>query len=183
MEIEGFGNIIDMIYIVKRMYDLGRFELVKENFYDELSYDTYYENMYNVIENVFERYHCRCSEWRNTELHIISDPLFVSFYKLAGEYGKHHGIPDKKNRFIHDAEEKARDLFSFSYCLDFSLIGHTHPTRPFQSKLGLFISLDDYVDLTELAHGLIELYEWFTEQVTALKKLLADDILKEVMAA
>jgi hypothetical protein len=107
----------------------------------------------------------------------------VNFYRLAGEYGERNGVPDRKNRYIHAAEEKARSLFGFSYCLDWDLIGYTNQTRPFQSKLGLFISQDDYVDLTELAHSLIELYEWFTEQVTALKKLLADDILEEAMAA
>jgi len=50
---------------------------------------------------------------------------------------------------------------------------HTEPKRPFHSRLGLFLSQEDYVDLGRLAYGLIEIYEWFANMCVELSNLLA----------
>ena len=39
MEIEGFDEIINTIYIAKKLHDIGKYDLVNENFFDVLCYD------------------------------------------------------------------------------------------------------------------------------------------------
>lgn len=143
-----------------------------ENFYDEICLDAYFENMYRLIPELFEYSYSRYSEYRGIEFVVLSDPVIVDFYTLAGEYGRKHNIPDETNPYISEAEEQARSHLGFSYCLDWRLKGHTEPKRPFHSRLALFIYQDDWVDLGCLAYGLIELYEWFSDSCAQLRKIL-----------
>ena len=46
MVIDGFDEILNTLYIAKRLYDMGRYEVVEANFFDIVDYDVYYENMY-----------------------------------------------------------------------------------------------------------------------------------------
>lgn len=183
MAIEGFDEMLTTIYIAKQLYDMGKYRLAEASFSDTLHYDFYYENMYGLIENLFEHHYCRYFENRYMELHVLSDPVMVDFYTLAGEYGRRNGVPDEANPYIKAAEQQARKHFNFSYCLDWMLIGHTKPRRPFHSRLGLFIYQDDYVDFGLLAYQLIELYGWFSDQRAILNGLLADNSCGEAMAA
>jgi hypothetical protein len=177
MAIEAFRSVTDMLYIAKWLYNMGKYELVKQNFFDVLDYDVYYENLYGLIGDIFERHYCKYSEGRNVELHVSSDPVMADFYILAGEYGQRVGIPDYMNPYIIAAEEKARRLFSFSYCLDWSLKGYTKPNREFHSRLGLLLYQDDYIDLSQLVYGLVGLYSWFAEQRDLLKNLLSEEAI------
>jgi hypothetical protein len=180
MAIEGFSEIVSIVYIAKRLFDMGRYELVENSFFSAIDYDVYYENMYSLIGNIFEKHNCICSERRYAEYHILSDPVIADFYILAGEYGRHNGIPDEANPYILAAKQQARLQLNFSYCLDWSLVGHTKPRRKFHSRLRLEIPQDDYVDLGTLAHRLIELYDWFSKKCAELNNLLAGE---EAMAA
>ncbi len=174
MEIEGLDEILNTVYIAKKLYDMDRYYLVKENFFDYLCYETYYESMYGLIPSLFEHCEIKYYEDRNLELLVLSDPVIVEFYKLAGEYGKRNNIPDHENLYISEAERQVRLQLDFSYCLDWKLMGYTEPKRKFHSRLGLFISQDDWVDLGCLAYGLIEIYEWFSDSCVDLKKILYD---------
>ncbi len=190
MEIEGFDEILNTVYIAKKLYDMDKFYLVKENFFDCLCYETYYESMYGLIPSLFEHCRSRYYEDRNLELHVLSAPVIEDFYKLAGEYGKRNNIPDEQNSYIKEAERQVRSQLNFSYCLDWKLMGHTEPKRKFHSRLGIFIYLDDWVDLGCLAFGLIEIYEWFEEACDELrdrlngrKPVIPKSVEKEALAA
>jgi len=161
--IDGFCELFNIVYIAKKLYDMGKYKLVTESFFDSLDYDVYYENMYGLIENLFEHHNARCYEHKCLEVHVLSDPVIVDFYKLAGEYGRIHNITDDANPFIKEAERQVQRQLGFSYCLDWMLMGHTEPKRQYHSRLGLLISQEDYVDLGCLAYGLIEIYEWFAD--------------------
>ncbi len=190
MTVDGFNEIFNTVYIAKKLFDLGKYDLVKSNFFDEVDYDSYYENMYGLIPNLFEHHSLRYYEHRDFELHILSDPVIVDFYKLAGQYGKRNNISDTSNSYIKEAEQIIRRELNFSYCLDWKLEGHTEPQRPYHSRIGLLIYHDDYVDLACLVDGLIEIYEWFSDTCTRLRDLLDDtmgglqiSLSDEVMAA
>ena len=88
MVIDGFDEILNTLYIAKRLYDMGRYEVAETNFFDTVDYDVYYENMYGLIENIFESYYCQYYERHGMEIHVLSDPVIVDFCLLAGEYGK-----------------------------------------------------------------------------------------------
>lgn len=175
MAVEGFDEIFNTIYIAKKLCDMGKYELVTESFFDGIDLDMYYENMYELISNLFTYYGGRYCENRCVELHVLSDPVIVDFYTLAGEYGRRHKIPDKDNSYIKAAEQEVHRQLDFSYCLDWILMGHTEPKRPFHSRLGLLIYQDDWVDLGCLAYGLIEIYDWFSDACSRLKDVLREN--------
>ena len=169
MVIDGFDEILNTLYIAKRLYDMGRYEVAETNFFDTVDYDVYYENMYGLIENIFESYYCQYYERHGMEIHVLSDPVIVDFCLLAGEYGKAHKIPDGQNPYIQEARQEIGRHLNFSYCLDWRFMVHTEPKRPFHSRIGIFIYQDDYVDLGWLAYGLVEIYEWFSDACMRLR--------------
>ena len=172
MEIEGFAEIFNTIYIAKKLYDMDKYDLVERNFYDVPCLDAYYESMYALIPDLFEYCYGRYSERRGFELVVLSAPVIVDFYTLAGEYGRKHKVSDDANPYISEAEEQVRRWLDFSYCLDWKLEGHTEPKRPFHSRLALFLYQDDWVDVGCLAYGLIEIYEWFSDACVRLRDAL-----------
>lgn len=172
MSVEGFDEIFNTVYIAKSLYDMGKYELVKDSFYDEIDFDVYYENMLYLIENIFELHRCRYSDRNCFELHIMSDPVIEDFYILAGEYGKRNNIANENNPYIKEAEQQVRIHLDFSYCVDWRLVGHTEPKRKFHSRLAVFIYQDDWVDLGCLAFALIEIYQWFSDACIRLREIL-----------
>ena len=173
MSIEGADEIFDIIYIAKRLFDIGKYELVNASFSDLVEHDIYYENMLGLIENIFEHYKCHYYENRYMEIHVVSDPVIVDFYILAGRYGKRNNIADVDNPYIKEAEQIVINNLNISHCLDWMLMGYTEPKRPFHSRLGLFISYDcDCLDFGTLACKLIEIYEWFANRCVELSNLL-----------
>lgn len=182
MSVEGFDEIFNTVYIAKSLYDMNRYALVKDSFYDEISFDTYIESMLSLIENLFEYHHCRYSDRNGYELHIISDSVIEDFYELAGEYGRRNDISDENNYYIKQAEQQVRIQLDFSYCIDWRLVGYTKTKRKYHSRLAVFIYQDDWVDLGCLAYALIEIYCWFSEACVNLRKIL-NDLGKEEKAA
>ena len=179
MAIEGFDELFNIIYIAKKLYDMDKYEIVKESFFDTLDLDMYFEDMYSMIPNLFAYHDCRYYENKMLELHILSDPVIEDFFILAGQYGKRHYISDNENPYIKEAHNQAHSWLNFSYCLDWMLMGHIEPKRKFHSRLGLFISQEDWVDLGCLVYGLVEIYEWFSEQCVILNDLLNDSKLAD----
>lgn len=172
MVIDGFDEILNTLYIAKRLYDMGRYEVAEANFFDMVDYDVYYENMYGLIENIFESHCCQYYERYGMEIHVLSDPVIVVFCILAGEYGKANKIPDEQNPYIHEARQEIGRHLNFSYCLDWRLMVHTEPKRSFHSRIGVLIYPDDYVDLGWLAYGLVEIYGWFSDACMQLRDIL-----------
>jgi hypothetical protein len=191
MAVDGFNEIFNLIYIAKKLYDMRKYELVTESFFDVVEYDTYYEGMYGLMASIFEHHDCRFYENQYLDLHILSDKVIVDFYVLAGKYGKRNNIPDADNPYIKEAEQEVFDNLNISHCLDWKLMGHTEPRRPFHSRLGLFISQDcGCLDLGVLCYRLIEIYEWFADSCVELCNILDDtmgglqiSLLEEAMAA
>ena len=172
MAIDGFVEIFNTIYIAKKLYDMEKYDLVTRNFYDVPCIDAYYENMYALIPDLFEYCYGRYFEYRGIELLVLSDPVIVDFYTLAGGYGRKQNISDDANPYISEAEEQVRKWLNFSYCLDWRLKGYTEPKRSFHSRLTLFIYQDDWVDMGCITYGLIEIYQWFSDACARLRDVL-----------
>jgi hypothetical protein len=167
---EEFNEIVDMVYVAKRLFDIGKYKLVQESFSDVLDYDNYYCGMYELVNNLFEYSTCNFYEQRNFELHVLSCPAMVDFYVLAGEYGKLHGIPDSENSYIINASDEVDRQLNISHCLDWKLMAHTKPARPFHSRIGIFISHDcGCCDIGTVTHRLINIYEWYEDYCVALR--------------
>jgi hypothetical protein len=171
-----------VVYIAKRLYALNKYEIVTENFFDVLEYDVYYENMHGLLQNIFAHYDCRYYEYHGLDLHILSDPVIVDFYILAGKYGRGNNIPEADNSYIKAAQQEVRDNLNISHCLDWKLMGHTELKRKYHSRLGLFISYEcDCLDLGVLTYRLIEIYEWFADKCVELCNILGEDAVGQLM--
>lgn len=174
MEIDGFRELLDMVYIAKTLHDMGKFELVTKSFGDTLEYDNYYNDIYDLIGNLFEHIDVKHYEHRNLELNVLSDNVIVDFYTLAGEYGKLNGVSDSDNGYIKSAQDEVNIQLDICHCLDWILAAHTEPKRPFHSRLGLIISHDcGCLDRGVLALRLIEIHKWFEEQCNELREKIA----------
>ena len=44
-EFEGFDVILNGLRLAKALYDIGRFDIVENHFFDELHWDDYYHNI------------------------------------------------------------------------------------------------------------------------------------------
>ena len=62
MAVDGFNEILNTVYIAKKLHGMGKYELVTDSFFDSLDYDVYFENMCTLIPNLFEYHliHCLC---------------------------------------------------------------------------------------------------------------------------
>ncbi|MBD5114611.1 MAG: hypothetical protein HDT46_05315 [Ruminococcaceae bacterium] len=185
MAIEGFEEIFNTIYIAKKLYDIGKYDLVKGCFYDTIECDTYYENMFYLLENLFEHQYCHFSDRRAIELRVISDQVIANFYLLAGEHGERHNIADENNFYIKEAEKIINDNLNYTYSVECKIMWYTDPKRKHRTRLGMFIYQDDWFDYGGLVYALIEVYEWFSNRCADLRKLLSDEEFagKEVIAA
>ncbi len=185
MAIDRFDEILNTICIAKKLYDIGKYEIVEKSFCDVLDQDTYYENIYELMYHLFEYYCYQYYEKYCSELHILSDKNIVNFYILAGEYGKKYHICEEYNPYMKQAEEYVRKQLNFCYCIDWTIMVHTEPKRPFHSRIALLIYQYDWVDLYCLAYRLIEIYKWFSDACICLKNILNDTqyIREEVIAA
>ena len=76
MVIDGF-EILNTLYIAKRLYDMGRYEVAEANFFDTVDYDVYYENMYGLIENIFENCYGQYYEKHGMEILIKTVHLSI----------------------------------------------------------------------------------------------------------
>lgn len=173
MVIEGFDEICNTVSIAKKLFDMGKYELVETCFFDVVDFDTYFEDMYLLMEKLFGWYNSWYYGRQNVEVYVMSDPVLADFYILSGEYGRRHQIADENNAYILEAQNQVDSCLNLSYCIDWKLMGHTHPKRPFQSRLAVFLYPEDWgVDLGCLVYALIEIYEWFSDACIRLRNLL-----------
>ena len=168
-EIEGFTEIISIIGIAKLLHDIGRFDIVKERFIDTLSYDTWTEDMWEVITSVFSGFDCGCDG--ETEILIITDDLITDYFIRAWEYGKKTDTPPGKNPYVIEAENEARQCLNYSYNMDCKLLGYTKTKRAARkSKLVICTCAPEFCEFDCLAYGLVHLYEWFKDRRASFAK-------------
>lgn len=181
-----FGTVINLLYLTKLLLDIGKQEIV-DSFINsviacdgEIDYDTYYEAGLNSSDEVFELTKRYYNEDKCVSAVIMCDAVITDFYKLAGEYGKQHGIQSADNPYIRAAEQAANRRFSFSYNLYWQLKGCETPKYTNQSKLVLVTYEDDYPDVVGVAIGVAAMYQFFSDKCEELRKLL---VTEEAIAA
>jgi hypothetical protein len=167
--IDGLKEFFNTIYIAKKLYDMGKYGLVKLSFCDIWDFDMYYQDMYDLIDNLFEYHSCQYYENKYFELHVLSDPVIVDFFVLAGKYGKRNDIPEDDNPYIKEAKQEVSDNLGFSYSLDYRLMFYTEPNRPYHSRIGVILYEGDYIDIGFLANRLLDIYEWFEDKCEELR--------------
>lgn len=178
MEIEGFNEIISTITLAKELHDIGRYDIVQKQFFDTISYDSYYENMLGAIVSIFSGFYSDYNDEKETEHMIFTDDVISEYYCLAYEYGRKNKIPHEDNPFVKEAQFEARRWLNFCYTMDWSLLGYTKTRRAARkSKLIILTCAYEFCEHDHLAYGLIRLYKWFSDKCVEYKSC------QEVVAA
>jgi hypothetical protein len=173
MEIEEYGSIIDTVILAKELHDMDRYDIVQKQFFDTLSYDSFYENIYGVISSVFGGFYNKYDDYDDTDRMIFSDDIISRYYEMAWEYGCSHNVRHDENPFVTEAVDEARRWLSFCYSTDWKLLGHTKTRRTAkQSKLMVYVSPCDCDCHYKLAYGLLQLYRFFADKYVEYSNVL-----------
>jgi hypothetical protein len=197
IEIEGFDAIISTLTLAKNLYDIDRFDIVKEQFFDILSYESYLENIVGAITSIFSGYYNDYDDDDDddAEVMIFTDEYIGRYFEMAWEYGRSNNVRHEDNPYVTEAESQVRRWLTFCLSMGFKLLGYTKTKKAArQSKLIVYLSVCDCDCHTKLAYGLIQLYQFFREKciefdkrTTALTALTTAPIVninrKEAMAA
>ena len=171
MEIEGFDEIIGIIKLAKELHDIGRFDIVKEQFFETLSWDSYYENILGAISSVFSEYYSDYDDETETEYMIFEDDVIGGYYEMAWEYGRNHKVSHDENPYVIEAKNEISNRLSFCYSMDWKLLGYTKTKKTAkQSKLIVYVGSCECDCHTHLAYSLARLYKWFSDKVAEFEK-------------
>lgn len=170
MEIEGFNEIISTITLAKELHSIGRYDIVQKQFFDTVSWDSYFENMLGAIMSVFSGFYSNYDDGNETERMIFTDYVISDYFNLAYEYGRKYKIPHAKNPFVIEAESEARRCLNFCYTMDWALLSYTKTKRAARkSKLIILTCAYEFAEHDYLAYGLLKLYTWFADKCTEFK--------------
>ena len=176
MGVENFGCIIATLLLVKALYDIGRQDVVKNHFSDELAMDDYYHNVHSAISYIFfdcEFDYCDADE---TEQMIFKDDVISKYFVYAWEYGKQNNIPYAQNVYVTQARDEAADCLTGCYSVGYKLSAYVRSKNAAkQSKLIVWIcnggcSCDHHMSV---ALALVHLYSWFKEKCTEFETMNA----------
>ena len=171
MEIERYREVISAIEIAKEIHDMGRQNLIKSCFFDEICYDYYYENMLGVIDSVFAHCYHDYDEDYECEAHIFSDELISNYYIMAYEHGRKHKLTHDTNPYVTAAKNEVSRRFSYCYSLDWALLGYTkRKSTARQSKLIVRFGICECCGFDRLAYGLLQVYKWFAGECAKIEK-------------
>jgi hypothetical protein len=175
MEIEGFDAILSTLSLAKDLYDIDRFDIVQRQFYNELCWDGYYENIVGVISSIFSGFDCIYDEESGSELMFFEDDVISEYFILVWEYGKLHKLPYNQNPYVDQAQNEVRRWLNFSNCVSWKLLAYTRTKKTAkQSKLLVRIYNCNCNAQEGVAHGLIQIYAWFANKCDEFKALMVE---------
>ena len=165
-EIEGFDSIISTLTLAKSLHDIDRFDIVKNQFFDVLCYDSYYENMLSTISEIFSGYESNYDECDYSEIMSFEDEVISTYFVNAWEFGKKHNLHYNHNPFASFARDEVRKWLHVSSCSSWKLSAYIRSKKS-AKKSRIFV----YIDTTcgcnayeNIAYGLVQLYAWFVEK-------------------
>ena len=173
-EIEGFESIISSITLAKELYDINRID-VMEHFSDELSWDSYYENIWGVMSHIFAGYYGDYNEESEIDMMWFTDDVISNYFVHAWEYGKHHNLHFSQNPYVSKAQNEVTRWFNISCCVDWKLLSYIH-TKKAAQKSKLFIysytGCGGCSSHEKIAYGLIQIYIWFKNMCDSFNTLM-----------
>jgi len=174
MEIEGFDAIISSLSLAKELHDIGRFDIVEQQFYDSLCWDSYFQNMFGAISSIFSKFEGDYAEDNETEIMSFEDDVISNYFVLAWEYGKTNNLHYSENPYVSEAQRETQRWFNSSCCVAWKLLAYIRTKKSArQSRLLIHIynGCGGCPTHENVAYGLIQLYTWFTNKCAELEAL------------
>ena len=174
MQIEGYEGMIGSVILAKELHDIGRFDMVQSGFFDTLSWDSGFQNMYSVITDIFSGYYSDYDDGNEFEVMVFTDDYISRYFEIAHEYGRSHNVSHDSNPYVIEANREAERWLTFCFSIGFKLLGYTKTRKTAkQSKLVVY-SGDCTCDCHgSLARALIELYKFFRDKCVDFDKKMA----------
>ena len=175
MEIEGFEHIISSLVLAKELHDIDRFDIVEQQFFDMLCWDSYYENILGVISSIFSSFQCEYAENDEAELMGFEDDVISNYFVYAWEYGMLNKLHYNKNPYVTLAQNEVQRWLNCNSCVDWKLLAYIRTKKSAQqSRLLVRIYTSCGCNAQEnIAYGLIKLYAWFRDKCAEFKVLEA----------
>ena len=165
MVTEGFYSILGTLSLAKELYDLGRYDIVKEHFFDTLSWDNEMENIYGAISSVFSGFDSDYDDDDDSERMVFTDDVISDYYEMAWKYGCSHNVRHDENPYVINAKNEAGRQLNFCYSMGWELSGCTKTKKTArQSKLIVYIGSCNCDNHENLAYGLLRLYRFFKDK-------------------
>lgn len=169
---------MSIITLAKELHDIGRYDIVHEQFFDTLCHDSWFENTQSVITSVFSSFYSNYDDRNEEECMIFEDDVISDYFTHAWEFGRNTDTPYDDNPYVVEAANEVRSRLSFCYGVGWKLLGYTKTKKTAkQSKLIVYICTCNCGCHDRLAYSLIQLYKWFSDKVKEFTKP------KEVSAA
>ena len=185
MEIEGFEAITDIVFLAKRLHDIGRHDIIR-HFPNELCWDNNFEAALTTLSMIFSDWHSNFDDDEQVETMVFEDELISDYFVRAWEYGQSHkqqynnrpngqqpkNLKAQKKRHYYDqnpyvvnARAEVAGLLSFSNCVDWKLLGHTK-TKELAKKSKLIVHMYSCSCCCHdvMANRLIHIYSWFKDR-------------------
>jgi hypothetical protein len=191
IEIEGFDEIISILALAKELHDIDRYDVVEEQFFDSLSFDSFYENIIGIYSSIFSGFYNDCNDDDGEEFMLLTDDYISRYYEIAWEYGRINKVRHDGNPYVIEAQDEVRRWLGTCHSIGWKLLGYTKTNKAAkQSKLIVYITTCDCNNYEKLGFGLIQLYKFFMEKCdeydTRIPKLTASTVninRKDVIAA
>lgn len=175
-----FSDALHVVYLAKLLDDIGESHIIESYIDYGLDYDTIHMISFAVLELLFEVSANKFIDEEEYEMFSLSNMYLVDYYRLATKYGEIKGLKDSNNPYYVEAEEEARMWFNFSYSLGCRIFIHPKSRRPHKTRMEIYISTQEYVDMCGVAIGVAAMFGFFKDKCEEIRK----EIEKcEVMAA
>jgi len=177
-EIEGFDSIINILTLAKELHDIDRFDIVQEHFFNTLAYDSYYENIFGALQSIFSGFYSTYDDDDEVECMIFTDDCISRYYEIAWEYGRNHNVRHDENPYVIEAKNEAQRWLTGCFSTAWRLLGYTKTRKTAkQSKLIVYVGNCTCDCHGNLALGLIQLYQFFTEKCAEFDKRIATEAI------
>jgi len=171
VEIEGFNEIAGIILLAKELHDIERYDIVEKYFFDTLCYDSWHESMYGVITSLFSGFNSDYDDGDEEEKMTFTDDIISEYFVYAWEFGEKTNTPHDENPYVKGAEFEARRWLNFTYNMDWRLLGCAKTREDArESRLIVRTCACDFDEHEDLAHGLVQLYQFFTDKCAEFRE-------------
>ena len=121
--------------------------------------------------SIFSGFYNDYDEDNEADKMIFTDDVISGYFIHAWEYGRKTRTPPDRNQYVIDAQNEARDCLTFTFNMEWRLLGYTKSRRAARkSKLIVYACAQEFCEHDYLAYGLVHLYKWFKDKCTSFTK-------------
>lgn len=186
IKLDGFDQILEVVYVLKTLTDMGREDLIESNLADACytgHYDRYFQAAYfaciEALCSLTKSTWCHYSEKTELEVFYFSHPDMMEYYHLCREYGRKKGVKLSDNPYMKEARQYVRSRLEKG-C--YSCYYHLHTGINHDCASGIaFYTYPEFEGYMALLVEMNCVLSFYSEKLCELKREMnsQNDTLKE----